>query len=356
MLFQPHGLATGIGSLPHQDPRESVNFVFNHFPDLPYWPQLPQRDPAEGFLLQFIAPLLQTGLIVHQQGKYFLDSDQASWTEKMVEFYVLYMAAMDGKSQALDFFSFKAESAAGFYAFIQHLEQFGTGSARFLKGQISGPITVGLALLDQDRRPVYYHPHGRDLLLNTLALQGMTQARALSRFGLPAMVFVDDPSLAATGQSATITLKKEEIISELNGIYEAIKSAGALTGSHSCAAIDWSILLESNVDVVSFDAYRYFSSLTGYSREIANFLDRGGVLAWGIVPSDHPDIHSMQAAELISLLDRQFDELASRGLDRHQLVNQCLITPSCGTGLLSVAAAQQVHRLTAEVSQQVRGW
>lgn len=60
--FKPHGLATGLGSLPHQDSDEAVNFVLSYFPEAPYWPQLPSRGETEGFLIQCIAPLIKTGL------------------------------------------------------------------------------------------------------------------------------------------------------------------------------------------------------------------------------------------------------------------------------------------------------
>jgi len=59
--FKPYGLATGLGSLPHQDPEEAVNFVLSYFPEAPYWPQLPTRGEAEGILIQCIIPLKKPG-------------------------------------------------------------------------------------------------------------------------------------------------------------------------------------------------------------------------------------------------------------------------------------------------------
>ncbi len=353
MSFRPRGLATGIGSVPHTVPEEAVKFVLAYFPEVPYWPQLPLRGSREGLLHQFIAPLVELGLVLVKGDKYIFDTEQQEWGAKLARFYETYLAAVAGDETALAFFRFPEESAAGFYALLRHLESHGVGEARYLKGQLSGPLTVGLALTDQDRRSIYYNPQGRDILIKTLALQGLNQARALACFGLPVMVFVDDPGLYASGQSTFITLKKEEIMSELNEIYEAIQQAGALAGTHSCAGMDWTILFESKVDIVSFDAFTYFVSLSSYLDELRSFLRRGGVLAWGLVPTSADSISRQTVEILAAKLEEYTAHLVEKGLDREVVRDQAMITPSCGTGTLSLDLAVRVHELTRDLARQV---
>jgi len=322
----------------------------SYFPEVPYWPQLPARGNKEGFLYQFITPLMELGLVAEKDEKYFFDTGQQEWGAKLARFYELYMAAVEGDDKALDFFNFPEESASGFYAFIKHLETHGPGEARYLKGQISGPLTVGLYMTDQDRRAVYYNSQGRDVLIKTLALQGLTQAKALGRFGLPVIVFVDDPGLYASGQSTYITLKKEEIISELNSIYEAIQGTGALAGTHSCAGMDWTILFDSKVDIVSFDAYEYFDSISGYTEGMKSFLGRGGVLAWGIVPTSGRNAGRQTVDSLLRLWEERIDYIVKKGIDRETVLNQAIITPGCGTGTLPMEQAVRVHELTRDLA------
>ncbi|MEL7567513.1 MAG: hypothetical protein AAGU27_21915 [Dehalobacterium sp.] len=353
--FKPNGLATGLGSLPHQEPDEAVKFVLSYFPEMPYWPQLPTRSDAEGFLIQCIAPLIKTGLVVNQDGRYVLDTEQKDWVPKLTEFYEICLAALDGDDVALSFFNYPKESASGFYAFLHHLEHNGVGEAQFLKGQISGPTTVGLALTDQNRKPLYYHPQGRDVLLKTLTIQALIQAKVLGQFGLPVVIFVDDPSLSAFGKSTYITIKKEELLSELNNIYDVIKQAGALAGTHSCAAMDWSILFDSEVDIVSFDAYNFFLSMTSYVDGIQSFINRGGVLAWGIVPTEIKNANDFTAANLGNRLQENIEDIVSRGVDGKRLREQSMITPSCGTGTLPMESAIQIHKLTKEISRSFWG-
>lgn len=354
MSLKPQFLATGIGSVPYFVPDEALNLIFSYFPELPYWPQLPMRSATEGFLNQFIAPLVELGIVEIKDGKYFFNTEQEEWGARLGRFYELYIAAADGDTQALEFFKFPEDSASGFYAFLKHLESNGTGKAKLLKGQISGPLSVGLALTDQDRRASYYNPQARDVLIKTLALQGLNQAKSLSRFGLPVIVFVDDPGLYASGQSTFITLKKDEIVSELNSIYEAIRSGGAIAGTHSCAGMDWSILFDSEVDIVSFDAFEYFSTVSTYLDELKVFLNRGGILAWGIVPTSKDKITAQSVESLEIKLAENISYLVSKGIDRRVLLNQSMITPSCGTGTLSVDLSIKVHQLTRDLSEKLR--
>jgi len=356
MHFQPRFLATGIGSTPHADPIEAVKFVMSYFPAAPYWPQLPMKGKKEGFLNQFVAPLVELGLVAVKGEKYYFDTEQQEWGAKLANFYELYMAGLEGDDEALSFFSFSEESASGFYAFIRYLEDNGVGNARYLKGQISGPLSVGLAMTDQDRRAIYYNPQGRDVLIKTLALQGLTQARALGRFGVPVIVFVDDPGLYASGQSTYITLKKDEIVSELNSIYEAIKETGALAGTHSCAGMDWSILFDSNVDIVSFDAYEYFVSVSSYFDGLKKFLDRGGSLAWGIVPTTAEHLTGQSVSTLEKRLLEHITYLTQKGIDRKVIFDQAMISPSCGTGTLPMELAVKVNELTRDLAKAAARW
>jgi len=58
---------------------------------------------------------------------------------------------------------------------------------------------------------------------------------------------------------------------------------------------------------------------------------------------------------LLSQWDEQVKQLESLGIDVQKLTAQSLITPSCGTGSLSIDLAKKVLRLTRDISQEIRG-
>ena len=53
---------------------------------------------------------------------------------------------------------------------------------------------------------------------------------------------------------------------------------------HCCANIDWTLLTDADVDIINFDAYKYSDKVALYAGEFDTFLDKGGMIGWGIVP------------------------------------------------------------------------
>jgi len=131
---------------------------------------------------------------------------------------------------------------------------------------------------------------------------------------------------------------------------DAIQGAGALAGVHVCARTDWSALLNSKVDIVSLDAFNYFDSFMLYGSDVMEFLQRGGVLAWGLVPTSEQAME-LEVSNLIEMYQRQANAVSSKGIDSNLFKKQVLITPSCGTGNLNLAVAEKVYTLVAGVSE-----
>jgi hypothetical protein len=119
------------------------------------------------------------------------------------------------------------------------------------------------------------------------------------------------------------------------------------------------MLLQTSVDVVSFDAFSYAENLALFAEDVKAFLARGGVLAWGIVPTTEELIAQETSEHLVERLEAAINLLVKKGIDRDLLCERALITPACGLGPVSVAAAERALQLTAGVSQAWRarrGW
>ncbi|MCL6635852.1 MAG: hypothetical protein K6T29_08835 [Peptococcaceae bacterium] len=353
MPFEPMGLATGIGSMPFTDPAEALPLIRKYLPEIPHWPQLPLRGRQEHFVNQFLRPLVEAGLLTDDGDRVYFDPARPGWAGCLTGFYSTYLACEDGDAGALDAFAFPEDAAAGFYAFLEEMEK-GTGDAVLLKGHTVGPLSVAFQVKDQRGRFAYYDDQLRDLIVKTVAMHAAWQARELGRFGLPVLIFVDDPAVSVYGQSSYITVTREMIKEDLGAVFRAVHRAGALAGLHSCDAIDWSILFESELDVVSFDACNYFSSIIPFISSLKEFFSRGGSLAWGLVPTLHGRAMEEDEDSLLKILEEEWSELTGRGIARETLFRRCLITPACGTGLLEPRLAERIYRLTASVSRKLR--
>jgi hypothetical protein len=80
-------------------------------------------------------------------------------------------------------------------------------------------------------------------------------------------------------------------------------------------------------------------------------LERGGILAWGLIPTSE-DIQKEDARSLVKRFRIGVEILSKEGIDP-VLLERAILTPSCGTASLSIPLAERVCHLTAEVSKRL---
>jgi methionine synthase II (cobalamin-independent) len=292
--------------------------------------------------------------VVETEDKTYFDIAKAGFEDEQLAFYEEYLAATETPASLLSSrFVVSEARARGIYELRKIAGQHPQIMA--IKGQITGPFTLLTGLADQDHRLGYYNETFREMAVKALAMKGAWQVRFLKNLQLPVIIFIDEPALAGLGSSAFISIAKDDIAQDLTEVIDAIKQAGGLAGIHVCANTDWNFLLALDLDILSFDAHGFFDRLITCKEQIHDFLARGGVLAWGIVPTaDVASIMSESSESLVALWERQTDLLLGGRWDKAAIVAQSLITPSCGTGALPLEAAQKVLALTRDVSSAIR--
>jgi len=349
--FQPQGRALLIGSLPLKDHGAAFRMVCDHTPDIPLWVQLPVFK-QEGMMVQFLSGL--PGL-TRKGSDYYIDTAKETFDDELLCFYEAYMAvAEDGGDLNDSIFALGPETAGGFFVF---LEQLGTRMPApvAVKGQITGPITLATGIKDQNGRSVFYNEQMRDVIVKLIAQKARWQIKQLGQFDLPVILFFDEPALAGFGSSAFISITPDEISTCFQEVIEAAHAEGGLAGIHVCANTEWSLILTSPADIVSFDAYAFFDKFLLYPDQIKTFINRGGIIAWGIVPTSRAEEIEQETSDaLVSRWESQTDALVALGIDKTRLFSQSLITPSCGTGSLNDALAKRVLELTRDVSAKIR--
>jgi methionine synthase II (cobalamin-independent) len=349
--FEGNRLAVLIGSLPVTTHEEGIRMVFEYTGDIPLWVQLPAY-PQEGMMIQFTPGIAG---IVQNEDRVFIDTTGPTFEHELLGFYEDYLTVTEG-GLPLDGtrFALTEETAKGFFTLLDVMKSPPRRPVA-LKGQITGPLTLATGLKDQEKRAIFYDDRLLDVVVKTLAMKARWQVEKLSQWGLPAMVFIDEPGLAGFGTSAFISISREDIGRVLSEVIDAVHQAGGLAGVHVCANTDWSLILESSADILSFDAYGFFDRLALYHRLLQSFFDQGRILAWGIVPtSSSEDINRETASTLVRKWEAQVSHLETLGIDRTRILAQALITPSCGTGSLSPSEAIKVLEMTREVSQTLR--
>ena len=322
-----HGLATGIGSLPFSDPQTAVDTVLTHCPELPFWPQLPKRHPHEGMLAQF------------------MEGFPAGDGTGLEEFYA---HIIDGDS---GYFKVSEGYAAGLYAFKKTLHDNPAllHKIQSIKCHITGPFTTAAGINGPDGKPLLYDHAFFQAFVKGLAMKALWQVEFFREFGKPRIVFIDEPYLGCFG-SAFTPLNREDALAGLGELTAAIASEEVLTGVHCCGNTDWSIFTETpRLDIINFDAYNYSENLLLYAAELKKFLGRGGILCWGIVPTQELPAGSTAQA-LAAKVSAGVDVLVKKGIDRQLVQRQMMISPACGLGTRTPEAAEEALRLLHETS------
>ena len=345
--FRPDGRATLIGSLPVADHQEGLDLISRHIPDIPLWPQLPSN-PKEGMLVQFCEGFV--GL--HEGDRTFFDTG-GNFDDLLLPFFEEYLAVSEDPATLMSSrFAISRERAGGLYLLKKKASEL---KPLALKGQVTGPFTLLTGLQDQEQRLSYYHPSLREMVVQGVAMKCAWQARFLRDTGLPVLIFIDEPALAGLGSSSFISIATADIAADIDQSVQAIHGAGALAGVHVCANTEWEMLLNSDLDIISFDAYEFFDRFVTCRPLIHAFLERGGIIAWGLVPTGKSELVEAESTE--SLVARWEDQAAQLATDRWSLpaiLSQTLITPSCGTGSLPLHLAEKVLRMTGEVAATLR--
>lgn len=340
-----------IGSLPLKDHREAIGLVAQYSPEIPLWVQLP-ANPAEGMIRQFLPGL--PGLSDGVRGA-FVDSESDSFGESLLDFYAEYLAVTEsGASLDLSRFALTSDVARGFFEFVDYLHSRDKTPVA-VKGQVTGPITLTTQVKDRQQKAIFYHDQLRDAAVKLISLKAAFQVKTLSRFKVPVIIFIDEPALAGYGSSEFTSISKADVTACLEEVIGAVHAAGGLAGIHVCANTDWSIILESSVDIVNFDAYSYFDRFVLYPDHIKKFIGSGKMIAWGIVPTSPAEaLEAESAASLVKKWDDQVKILERWGIDRKVIFSRSFITPSCGTGSLRPEQALKALELARSVSETLR--
>lgn len=300
-------LTTAMGILPHRDPEKALELSFSL--DIPFWPQLPNLSFSEDTYVQTVSGM--PGVEVDYEGLRILFDEDAFYAE--VEDYL----SLDPLSEV---FAITTEESATYGGFLERA----SSAYPALRGQFMGPISLCLMVKDPENKPIIYRDDAREVAIRHVAGKVNRHLADLRKINPRSFVWVDEPGLEFlfTGITGYTSESARADLALFLSLLEGPR------GVHLCGNPDWDFLLQSEVDLISLDAYNNRDILVGYRSGIARLLARGGTIAWGAVPTH---THLLEAETPRSLADRLlvlWDKLGEEGLDRDAIAGRSLLTPA----------------------------
>lgn len=341
-----------IGSLPYKNLDIAMDTVRMNFSEIPFWPQLTELSKNEAMVLQFSEnmPLF----FVDRQKSYMAEAS-AEFKDTIEEFLCDYKEIITNiNCKIIEKYAISTHNSAAFPEFLKIIK---TARPEFAKGQIAGPFTLASAIIDKEGKCVFHDVKLREIITKTLTLKALWQIKQIkcANFATTPIIFIDEPSLETLKPPAFDINDQNIVISMLKEISNFIRQNGGLSAVHCCSKCNWSVPLNSGVDIINPDAYRYTRDLSFFYKEIKPFLDNGGKIAWGIIPTlNRKAIFNTDLQELTDIFERAVRYLTKTGINEKLILKNSLITPSCGTGGLDYEMASKAMTLTAQLSKKLK--
>ena len=331
MPFTPAGAVTGIGSLPLTSVTSAIQTVAEYSGEIPFWPQLPRLSEREtvigqglGAVSDFIEPRNQG------YGYQVRDGQIDSLLEN------LHRSSGE----------LTPANAVGFGAFREALSSGLFKSAVAVKGQIEGPITLSAYLFHRGR-PFLSDPALFAAIAFHVSQMVCWQIDLLKSAGLPVLLFLDEPALCLEAAAGT-AVSEEKRLNALASALEDARVREAYAGLHCCAARPFRRMYQARPDILSFDAHEGLDLFFSDSH-VLDFVHQGGIVAYGIVPTQ-PGLSALDAASIFV----RWLQAASRVGDPQKLAQGAMITATCGLGLLDTSSVSESFKVAQSVSKLIR--
>jgi len=298
---------TAMAVMPHKDADRALEFALSM--DIPFWPQLPRISYYEDMYVQaaehFPGILLD---MENQTLRFSMDNFINEFEDTMAHF------------DEPEYFDISRDYSVVYHKFLE----MDLSDRPAIRGQLEGPISFGLNILDQDKRPILFEDTIRPFMFEFMSKRINVQLKRLGLMNPNAFMFVDEPGLqflfsALSGYDSTQAKK------DMEQFFSMVQRP---RGIHLCGNPDWDFLLQLDLDVLSLDIYQNGEVFSSYWNSIKNFLDRGGVIVWGVVPTNFEPFEAENIRSLETRLTGVWDFLSGKGIDREFLLSRSLLSPA----------------------------
>lgn len=320
-------LTTAMAVMPHRDVGQALEAALSL--DIPFWPQLPRLNYYEDMYVQ--ASEHFPGIVLN------LRKQTLSFSmEKFIAEFEEALAHFDDSA----YFDISPTYSAVYHRFLA----MDLADRPAIRGQLEGPISFGLNVLDQDRRPILFDDSVRPFLFEFMARRINVQLQRMKALNTNAFMFVDEPGLqflfsALSGYDALAAQK------DMDNFFSMVDRP---RGVHLCGNPDWDFLLNLDIEVLSLDVFTNGEIFSNYASGIKRFLEHGGRLVWGMVPTNFEPFGQENIDSLENRLVMLWRVLTRKGIDRDLMLSRSLLSPATCC-LVNPDGAQTVDRAFGRV-------
>ena len=332
--FEANCLTTAMGILPHADIERALEAALSL--DIPFWPQLPKVSYYEDMYVQALEHF--PGARIDHAAKKIL-FDLGRFYEELPSYFE--------KAEDPETFRLTKTFSIVYHRFLER----DLSGHRAIRGQMISPISLGVKVVDQDQKPIIYHDEVREILFDFIQKKVNLQYEELRLKNPHAFVWLDDPGLGLIF-NAMSGYNEVQARDDLDRLFNGLEGP---KGIHLCAKPDWDFLFRSGIDILSFDSFSCGEMIVRYG-SFKDFLSRGGIVSWGIVPTYTELLEEESVDSLLGRLESFWEGMEQKGVERERLLRQSLLAPAT-CNLLNPDREKTVEKafeVLRELSRRIR--
>jgi len=300
-------LTTAMGIMPHKNVDQALELALSV--DVPFWPQLPLFSYYEDMYVQ---------VSEHFPG-ILLDLEKRTLRFSMEKFMRELEETMEHFDEP-EYFDITDTYSVVYRKFLE----LDLSNRPAIRGQLEGPISFGFRIVDQGDRPIIFDDTIRSFMLEFMAKRVNVQLSQLKQLNANAFMFVDEPGLQFLFSSMA-GYGDQAARGDMESFFSMIDRP---RGVHLCGNPDWDFLLGQDLDILSLDVYSNGEVFPLYESSIRRFLERGGIIVWGIVPTNFEPFEKEGMASLEKRLEKMWFSLQKKGINLELLLSQSMLSPA----------------------------
>jgi hypothetical protein len=306
--FEARCGTTAMGIMPHRDVERALELALSL--DMPFWPQLPKVSLYEDMYVQTSQNF--PGIAIDfDKGR--LRFDTARFEQELDAYFM--------KRDVPETFALTAQYSTVFHRFLSKELQ----GYRAIRGQLTGPVSFGFKVLDENLKPIVYNDEARTILFDFIQKKANVQYQALRERNPNAFVWLDEPGLGYVF-SGLSGYNEQQAKEDYRNFVEGLEGP---KGLHLCAEVNLPYLLELGTEILSFDAYQIGFMPKEYAGSVAEFIKKGGIISWGIVPTESTVLATQTPERLAAILAGYWEVVSQNtGLSLNQIAMQALVAPA----------------------------
>lgn len=265
-----------FGAIPYDNVSAAAKMIAKLFEQTPFLPLMPKIDPSDNLIKRTLTHI--PGIVFDDNGTSF-SSTTKSYKQELVK---LEKAFNKCEKKFLNAFPVESVFMEKYLALIK---KFRPANACI---SLLGPFTISQIVKNLAEEQLLNEKSFRKLFIRAVAVKALWMIDKIREANLNTtpIIILEEPKAGLFG---SIKRENENITSDLmihiyECIIEKIHEAGALVAVHSNEKCDWTIPIRAGVDIISFDAYNNPNNLCIISDVIVDFVRRGGLINWAIVP------------------------------------------------------------------------